>query len=94
MAEPQLVYGRVLVTLDEGKQNIGRIVQHTCMGESRLMVPRVEPDVPNGEEPQPIPEIEYYDHVVFVKEMSDQVIVDGMDYIGMSIDAIIAVIPD
>ena len=94
MAEPKLVYERVLVTLDEGKLNIGRIVQHTCPGESRLMIPRVPQDVQPGEDPQPVPEMLWYDHIVFVKEMSDEVEIDGVSYVGMSVDAILAVIPD
>ena len=92
--EPQLVSGRLLVTLDEGKDNVGRIVQHDCQGEARLMIPRAGPVVPEGEEPPIVPEMEYYDHVVFVKEMSDDVEVDGVTYVGMGIDAILAVIPD
>ena len=94
MAEPKLVHERVLVTLDEGKQNIGRIVQHTCQGESRLMIPRVPQDVQPGEDPGPMPEMQRYDHIVFVKEMSDEVEIDGVTYVGMSVAAIIAVIPD
>ena len=89
MAEPQLVDGRVLVTLDEGKQNVGRIVQHTCEGESRLMVPYGE--IPEGE---PTPPRQRYDHVVFTREMSGNVTINGVTYRGMSCDALIAVIPD
>lgn len=89
MAEPQLVSGRVLVTLDEGKQNVGRIIQHTCEGESRLMIPYDEP--PEGE---PLPERQRYDHVVFAREMSGNVTISGVTYRGMSCDAIIAIIPD
>ena len=55
----------------------------------------------NGNDPEPcepgeevVPEYEYYDHVVFVKEMSDEVEIDRTSYVGMSTDAIIAVIPD
>lgn len=94
MVEPQLVSGRVLVTLDDGEQNIGRIVQHTCEGESRLMITPEPQEVPNGEEPPPVAEIGRYDHIVFVKEMSDEVEIDGVTYIAMSADAILAVIPD
>ena len=94
MAEPKLVYERVLVTLDEGKENIGRIVQHTCRGESRLMIPRIPQVVQPGEEPQATPEILWYDHIVFVKEMSDEVEIDGVSYVGMAVAAILAVIPD
>jgi len=94
MAEPQLVNGRMLVTLDQGKKNIGRIVQHTCMGESRLMIPRVPEAVQPGEDPQPVPEMQWYDHIVFVKEMGDEVEIDDVSYVGMSIAAVLAVIPD
>ncbi len=89
MAELQLVSGRVLVALDAGKVNIGRIVQHTCEGESRLMIPYGE--IPEGD---PSPERQRYDHIVFIKEMSDEVEIDGVTYLGMSVDAILAVIPD
>ncbi len=89
MAEPQIVTGRVLVTLDDGKDNVGRIVQHTCQSESRLMIPFGE--IPEGEPP---PERQRYDHIVFVKEMSDEVEIAGVPYVGMSVDAILAVIPD
>lgn len=94
MAEPQLVSGRMLVTLDEGEQNIGKIVQHTCQGEARLMIAPERQEVPPGEEPSPIAEIEYYDHIVFVKEMSDEVDIDSVTYLAMSVDAILAVIPE
>ena len=89
MAEPQLVSGRVLVALDTGKLNVGRIVQHTCEGESRLMIPY-------GENPEgdPLPERQRYDHIVFIKEMSDEVEIGGVPYLSMSVDAILAVIPD
>ncbi len=89
MAEPQLVSGRVLVALDAGKVNIGRIVQHTCEGESRLMIPYGEN--PEGDPP---PERQRYDHIVFVREMSDEVEIDEVTYRAMSVDAIFAVIPD
>lgn len=94
MAEPQIVHGRLLVTLDEGKDNVGRIIDSRCQGESRLMIPRTPEEVQPGEEPQSVPEMEHYDHIVFVKEMSDEVEVDGVTYVGMSTDAILAVIPD
>lgn len=94
MAEPQIVQGRLLVTLDEGKTNIGRIVHSHCQGESRLMIPRVPEGVQPGEDPQPVPEMEWYTHIVFVKEMSDEVEIDGVSYIGMSTGAVLAVIPD
>ncbi len=90
MLEPQIVSGRLLVTLDAGKENVGRIIQHKCNAEARLMV-LPAPPVPEGE---PTPAIAYYDHIVFVKEMSDEVEVGGVPYIGMSVDAILAVIPD
>lgn len=88
MANPQLVSGRIRVMLDEDKENVGRIVQHTCKGEARLMI------IPEQQEVPPVAEIEYYDHIVFVKEMSDEIEIDGVTYLGMSVDAIIAVIPD
>lgn len=94
MANPLLVSGRVLVTLDEGQQNVGRIVQHTCEGEARLMITSEPQEVPIGEEPPPVAEIERYDHIVFIKEMSDEVEIDGVTYLAMSVDAILAVIPD
>ena len=90
MAEPQLVTGRLLVTLDAGSQNVGRIIQHRCEGESRLMI-LPAPPVPPGD---PIPDIERYDHIVFVREMSGNVTINGVTYRGMSCDAVIAVIPD
>ena len=89
MAQPQIVTGRVLVTLDDGKDNVGRIVQHTCQGESRLMIPYGE--IPEGEPP---PERQRYDHIVFVREMSDEVEIDEVTYRAMSAYAILAVIPD
>lgn len=89
MAQPQIVTGRVLVTLDDGEQNVGRIVQHTCIGESRLMIPYGE--IPEGEPP---PERQRYDHIVFVREMSDEVEIDEVTYRAMSVDAVLAVIPD
>ena len=94
MAGPQIVHGRLLVILDEGKHNIGRIVSSHCQGEPRLMIPRIPEAVPPGQEPQTVPEMEHYDHIVFVKEMSDEVEIDSVTYLGMSVDAILAVIPD
>ena len=92
--EPQIVTGRLLVTLDRGKDNVGRVIESRCQGESRLMIPRVPEVVQPGEDPQPVPEMQWYDHIIFVKEMSDEVEIDGESYIGMSVDAILAVIPD
>jgi len=94
MADPQIVDDRLLVTMDEGKQNIGRIVQHKCYGESRIRIPRVPEVLEPGQEPQPVPDFTYYDHIVFVKEMSSEVEIDNVSYVGMSIAAVIAVIPD
>ena len=94
MGQPQIVQDRLLVTLDEGKLNVGRIVQSLCQGEARLMIPRVPEVIQPGEDAQPVPEMQWYDHIVFVKEMSDEVEIDGVSYVGMSVDAIIAVIPD
>lgn len=90
----KLLTGRLLVTLDEGKENIGTVVRHNYLGNTEMMVPRVVPEVMPGEEPPPTPESAYYDHIVFVKEMSDEVEIEGVTYIGMSLDAVIAVIPD
>ena len=84
----------MLVTLDGDKQNIGRIVQHRCYDEARIRIPRVPEVLEPGQEPQSVPEFTYYDHIVFVKEMSDEVEIDNVTYIGMSSTAILAVIPD
>lgn len=90
----KLLSGRLLVTLDDGKENVGVIFRHECQGDRSLMVPRPVVDVPVGGEAPPVPEQEYYDHIIFVKEMSDEVEVDGVTYIGMNRDAIIAVVTD
>lgn len=89
-----LLSGRILVTLDVGKNNVGRIVQSNCSGFSGLMIPRVPVEILPGEEAPPIPEQEYYDHIIFVGEMSDEVEIDNVSYFGMKTDAILAVIPD
>ena len=94
MAEPQIVYGRLLVTLDDGKNNVGRIAQHLCHDEARLRIPKVPEVIEPGEDPQPVPEFEYYDHIVFAQEMSGEVEIDDVSYVGMTIDAVLAVIPD
>lgn len=94
MAEPQLISGRLLVTLDDGKENVGRIVQDKCIGEPRLMIRYVPLEVPLGEESPPTPERQRYDHIIFIKEMSDEVEIDGATYVGMTMDAILAVIPE
>lgn len=95
MAQPKLLSGRLIVTLDDGEDNIGRIISHNCLGNRALMIPR-EPWSASepGEEAPPVPEEEYYDHIVFVKEMSDDIEIDGTSYAGMNFSAIIAVIPD
>lgn len=90
----KLLSGRLLVTLDEGKNNIGRIVQHKCEGDPNLKIPREVVVVPPDEEPPPVLEQEWYDHVIFVKEMTSEVEIDGVTYVGMKADAIIAVITD
>lgn len=90
----KLLSGRLLVTLDEGKENVGVIVQHECQGDRSLMVPREVVEVPPGSEAPPVPEQEYYNHIIFTKEMSSEVEIDGVTYIGMSREAIIAVIVD
>ncbi len=48
-------------------------------------------EIPEGEPP---PERQRYDHIVFVREMSDEVEIDEVTYRAMSVDAVLAVIPD
>ncbi len=90
----KLLSGRLLVTLDEGKENVGVIFRHECQGDRSLMIPREVVDVPVGAESPPVAPEQYYNHIIFVKEMSDEVDVDGVTYIGMNREAIIALITD
>ena len=88
----KLLSGRLLVTLDEGKNNIGKVTQDNL--NSFLRIPRKVVETISGEEATPVAPEEYYDHIIFVKEMSDEVEIDGVTYLGMHRDAIIAVITD
>ena len=90
----QLLSGRLAVTLDDGKTNRGRIIHSNCSGCRALMVPRPVVDTPVGEDSPPVPEQEYYDHIVFVESMSGPINIGGTVYVGMSECAILAVIPD
>ena len=90
----KLLSGRLLAILDEGKDNIGRVAQHNYLGYRSMIIPKELVQATPDEETPPTPEDVYYDHIIFVKEMSDEVEIDGVTYTGMHRNAIIAVIPD
>lgn len=82
-----LMVGRLIVLLDAGKDNRGIVFQSNLSGYRGLEVPR-EPH----QEGEPIPPVEYYDHIMFVKNMSETVTINGIDYQVMHYNAIVGVI--
>lgn len=84
----KLVSGRVLVLLDQGKDDRGVIFQSNLDGYIGLAIPREPPVDPDD----PMSPLEFYDHVIFVKNMSETVTIGGVDYQAMHRNAIIAVI--
>jgi len=90
MANYNLMPGRVLVLLDDGKDDRGTIFQSNLMGYRGLEIPREPPAEPE-DPPNPV---EYYDHVVFVKNMSETVTIDEVEYQAMHRNALVAVIPE
>lgn len=84
-----LIRGRLLALLDEGKDDRG-IVFESNLGSWRGLEIAPEPIMPE----EPLPPTEYYNHIVFVKNMSETVTVNGVDYQAMHRNAIVAVIPD
>lgn len=85
----ELIRGRLLVLLDEGKDDRGTIFQSSLNGYPGLVFSQ-EPE--NPEDPQP--PHESYNHVVFVKNMSETVAIDGVDYQAMHRNALVGVITD
>lgn len=86
----ELMKGRLLVLLDDGEDDRGVIFQSNLGGYSGLVVPRELPEDPED----PIPPIEQYNHIIFVKEMATEIEVDGVAYQAIHRDAIVAVITD
>jgi len=75
--------GTCLVLKDEGTDNIGRIFRHSEMGGARF-------HDQNGGSGEPSLDT----HVLFVKEMSTEVNVDGVEYLAMNEDIIVGLIPE
>ena len=90
MADYKLMEGRLLVLLDEGKDDRGVIFQSELVGYRGLEMPRIPPE----DLDDPWPPIEYYDHVVFVKNMSETVTIDEVEYQAMHRNALVGVLID
>jgi hypothetical protein len=84
----ELLIGRLLVLLDPGKDDRGTVFMSNLGDWRGLQKPY--PPTPNGEEPA---SKEYYDHVIFIKSMSETITHGGVDYQAMTTDAILGVIP-
>lgn len=78
---------RVRVTLDEGKTNIGTIVESNLRGYNSLANGQISE---NPEDPDP-PDI-LHQHIVFVREGADEVEIDGVTYLVMHITSILGYI--
>jgi len=88
----KLLDNQLLVLVDEGETNIGRIVQNNFRTQREFKVPADWYDPENP--PDPLPEPTENTHVVFVREMADEVEIDGITYMGMHKNAVIGLIPD
>lgn len=78
---------RVSVVLDQGKTNIGKIVDHNLRSHPFLFE-YPEPANPGDPKPSPI----FHDHVIFIENMTSMVTVGGIDYYGMHVSAIVGYI--
>ncbi len=83
----ELMKGRLLVLLDEGKDDRGVVFQSNLGGYCGLVVPGDPPE-------DPMPPAESYSHIIFVKEMATEVEIDDVSYQAMHRNAIVGVIPD
>lgn len=83
----KLIQGGLLILLDNGKDDRGTVFESN-LGSWRGLEISPEPTEP-GIPPSPV---EHYNHIVFVKNMSETVTIDGTDYQAMHSNAIVGVI--
>ena len=76
--------GRVLVLLDEDSQTTGMIAKRSPSGGGKF---RVAFGGVGGSDRE-------YDHVLFLKEMATEVIIDDVEYMAMHQNAVVGLISD
>lgn len=82
--------GRCLVLADPDSDSTGVIFKVSDQGFRRLVEAPALPQDPEDTQGPAIP----YNHVLFVKENTTEVIVDGVEYLAMHQDNIVGLIPD
>ena len=81
---------RVRVTLDEGKTNMGVVVEHNLLGYPGLTSPAEPPENPEEEAGDPI----FHDHIAFLENGAEEVTIDGDSFVVMHMHNILAYITD
>ena len=81
---------RVLVTLDEGKTNMGVIVEHNLMSYPGLITQPEPPEDP--EEPMSEPVI--HNHIAFLENGAEEVTIGGDSFVVMHMHNILAYLED
>lgn len=81
-----LMRGRLRVLLDEGKTDTGTVVEANLGMYPGLLMPLVQPE--NPEDPAE-PRV-YNNHVIFAPEMTTEVEIEGVTYVLMTTEAILA----
>ena len=74
----------ILVLPDDGSETTGTIFKTSGMGGGVFISPLIQM------QEAPIP----HRHILFVKEMSTEVEVDGVEYLAMHETAVVGLIPD
>ena len=89
-----LLQDRVRVLADEGSDTVGVIVENKLQGYGGLTnhiasLPPENPEDPPIEIPPTV-----HNHIVFTKEMTAEVEIDGVSYLVMTVGAIVGYITD
>lgn len=89
MATYHLMRGRLIVLPDAGSDTTGVVIESNLGTYRGLYMPRESPPSdPNDQWPFRIPNL----HVVFIKEMTAEIEIDGTVHKVMNMDAIVALI--
>ena len=84
-----LIRGRLLILPDTGKDDRG-VIYKSNLGGWRCLEISPEPTEPGEFSPQ----IENYNHIIFIKEMATEIEIDGVTYLAMHRNAIVGILTD
>lgn len=80
----------MLVTLDEGKTNMGVIVEHNLMSYPGLIT---QPEIPEDPE-EPMGEPVVHSHIAFLENGAEEVTIGGNPFVVMHMHNILAYLED